>query len=417
MPFLPGGTMVDASGNRLVDASANPIAEAGIPVYNMAGGLLMSTNQGAGIGGIDWGQLASDIADIAGNLSDIITGSLEIQAMRNLQDDFNAFLANGGPDTFVGHDPTSNPSLISAEGIINSIGMPTGGGLTTEEHDALLALQNADLSGVPGAVWDENIDAGYMTGNTALIPARYVMQGLHWAAEMYAGYTGIPIPERPYFVYVMSSPLYAASDIGLWNESGFPDLLPILDLSLVQAGDTVLSYLEREYSSFDWSTAGPGDREAGGNVWLAAGLGLGWFRCTLTDADLRVQAVPDQISQIEVTVPTSGAPVWPGADGVTLGESVTLTSQLHLTGTMDGVIVAVTTPPTRTGMYEIGGAILDYGVGRIAFETDEGDIEPWQYLGFRSAIYTPKSMAHASGVRFQVLAGASGTVTPWVVGA
>jgi hypothetical protein len=82
---------------------------------------------------------------------------------------------------------------------------------------------------------------------------------------------------------------------------------------------------------------------------------------------------------------------------------------------MDGVIVAVTTPPQKLGQYQIGGETLDYGVGRIAFANDQGDLEPWQYLGFRSAIYTPRSMAHASAVHLQVLGGAGGTVTPWVI--
>jgi hypothetical protein len=109
------------------------------------------------------------------------------------------------------------------------------------------------------------------------------------------------------------------------------------------------------------------------------------------------------------------APVWPGPGGVVFYTPAALVDQLHLTGTMDGVIIAVTTPPTRVGQYQLGGVILDYGVGRIAFETDSGDIEPWQYLGFRAAIYTPKSMAHANGVRLQVLGGAEGTVTPWTI--
>lgn len=109
------------------------------------------------------------------------------------------------------------------------------------------------------------------------------------------------------------------------------------------------------------------------------------------------------------------APVWPGADLVTLGEPWSLVNDLEIESPMHGVLVSVTTPPTRTGLRSIGGRPMDYGVGELAFRTDNGEAEPWQYMGFRDAIYTPKTMAIAGGVLFRVLGGAGGTVTPWTI--
>lgn len=130
------------------------------------------------------------------------------------------------------------------------------------------------------------------------------------------------------------------------------------------------------------------------------------------DIDEIAQAVDGLASLLgEDTAP----PVWPGVAGVTLGQSVALSDGLHLTTPMDGVIIAITTPPSRTGTMSIGGATFDYREGQIAFEDDQGHIEMWQYLGFRNALYTPRSMAHAAGARFRVLAGAEGTVTPWTI--
>lgn len=131
-----------------------------------------------------------------------------------------------------------------------------------------------------------------------------------------------------------------------------------------------------------------------------------------------VKAVVDAIKLLVDALPTEqtnqGPPVWPGAGNVTLGTPVALVDQLVLTGAMDGVLVDVTTPPTKTGRYNIGGETFDYGVGHIAFVTDNGYIEPWQYLGFRTAIYTPKTMQQASGALFRVLAGAGGTTRTWI---
>lgn len=127
------------------------------------------------------------------------------------------------------------------------------------------------------------------------------------------------------------------------------------------------------------------------------------------------QAVLDAIAAIPTATPTAGAPVWPGQASVTFGTPVALSNGMTIDEDMDGVIVTVTTPPTLTGRYVIGSETYDYGVGRIAFESDGGEVEPWQYLGFRAALFTPKSMLRASAVHLQVLAGAQGTVTPWVV--
>lgn len=111
----------------------------------------------------------------------------------------------------------------------------------------------------------------------------------------------------------------------------------------------------------------------------------------------------------------AAAPVWPGIAGVTLGTPVAFTGNVSVTAPMDGVIVTLTTPPTRVGSYQLGTETLWYGVGRIAFENDNGQLEPWQYLAWNSGIHTPHTMLRASAVHLQVLGGAEGTVTPWTI--
>lgn len=117
----------------------------------------------------------------------------------------------------------------------------------------------------------------------------------------------------------------------------------------------------------------------------------------------------------EITFPPT-APVWPGSSAVELGEVVGLADQAVIEGPMSGILVHITNPPTRVGQRLIGGEIFDYNVGEVSFESDAGDMEPWQYIGFRQAIYTPKSIALAARARFRVLAGASGTAQAWTVG-
>lgn len=413
MPFLPGGAMVDASGNHIVDASANAITEAGIPVVVTSFGILANNALGGGFLGIDWNQLLSDIAEIAGNLSDIVSGSLEIQAIRNLQDDVNAFMANGGPDTFTGHDPLSHPSLISAEGIINSIGTPPTGGLTEEEHDALLNV-GSQIGDVAEDVWTwpATTRGGTTWGNGW--EALGALENAYVASALQVRYEGIPVPDRPFWRVHAEEPYVVYDGLGIYDHQFTTDAVPDISLSdNIEDGDTVLSFLEREYPDFNYQLDGPGSWGGQKAIWVykLTDYGILWYRCTMTDDMLASTRVATIIEGTGIVV--DGPPVWPGIDGVTLGTPVALVNGLHMEGEMDGVIIAVTTPPSKTGLRSIGGALYDYGVGEIAFETDQGDIETWQYLGFRAAIFTPKTMTHAHGARLRVLAGAEGTATPW----
>jgi len=126
-------------------------------------------------------------------------------------------------------------------------------------------------------------------------------------------------------------------------------------------------------------------------------------------------SILDAIAALEPGGGTAGAPVWPGLANVTIGDAVALSNGLRIATPMDGVLISVTTPPSKTGLMDIGGAMFDYREGQLAFETDNGEIETWQYLGFRQAIFTPRTMKRASAVRFRVLAGAEGLIYPWTV--
>lgn len=136
-------------------------------------------------------------------------------------------------------------------------------------------------------------------------------------------------------------------------------------------------------------------------------------------------AISDGVSDIEGAVTSTEGVIlnalaaldfaagWPGLANVTTDPPVALSDGLVIDTACDGILVNITTPPTKTGLYAIGDTYYDYKEGLVAFETDNGYMEMWQYLGFRQAVYTPKSMKTASKVHFQVLAGAAGNVITW----
>lgn len=133
---------------------------------------------------------------------------------------------------------------------------------------------------------------------------------------------------------------------------------------------------------------------------------------------LTLQMILDAISALSDLVSALSpktAPVWPSLAEVTLGTPVAFDGNVDVTAPMDGVLVNLTQSPTKTGHYALGNVDLWYGLGRIAFESDNGDVEPWQYLAYDNGLFAPKSMQHASAAHLQVLGGAEGTVTPWTI--
>jgi hypothetical protein len=138
----------------------------------------------------------------------------------------------------------------------------------------------------------------------------------------------------------------------------------------------------------------------------AQGDGLASSLGTIND---KLDALADAVAAIPTDPVTGGAPVWPGVGDATLGTPAALTAQLVLDGPMHGVLVNVTVPPTHSGRISLGGQIFDYKSGEIAFVSDNGFIEPWQYIGWRQGLYTPKRMSQASSALFRILSGCEGT--------
>lgn len=108
------------------------------------------------------------------------------------------------------------------------------------------------------------------------------------------------------------------------------------------------------------------------------------------------------------------APVWPGIANVTLGSPVAITSALTVSGPMDGVIVDITSVAPRFPALAYGGETAYKFIGACSFVSDNGDVEPFQQLGFQTAVYCPSSLKQADSFVLRADPSVVGTVTPWV---
>lgn len=128
------------------------------------------------------------------------------------------------------------------------------------------------------------------------------------------------------------------------------------------------------------------------------------FFCPHTDLELALMKEIGGVSTVGM------APVWQGIAHETLGDSVALVDGLVLEGPMDGVLVEITSVPTRFGSFDFGPAPSYLHLGALAFVNDEGHIEAPQNLGFNTATYTAKTMVSAEVCLFRVAKDVVGSV-------
>lgn len=205
-------------------------------------------------------------------------------------------------------------------------------------------------------------------------------------------------PDNPYFRLAYDYP----ND----GQPAPPFTTPDFDLSLLLAGDTVGSFLNRIDTQGNVFTL-----QASG-FWTSDTLftGYGYWLCTISAADLA--AIKRDLALVSSS---SEPPIWPGVAKVTLGAPVALATGLTLTALMDGVIVTVTAVPPGTASYNFDGTLSYTFIGALSFVSDRGDQEFPQGIGFQSAVYSPKEMARAAGVKVRTKPGIVGTIRPWTI--
>lgn len=126
----------------------------------------------------------------------------------------------------------------------------------------------------------------------------------------------------------------------------------------------------------------------------------------------------DTLADLQALLAASGnavpqPPVWPGLAHVDLGPPVDLATTNTLAGPMHGVLLDITSADPGTNRYVYDTVPAWKNIGALSFFTDTGHHETYQALSFAQALYVPKSMAVAGGVRVFHGRGPQGTIRPW----
>lgn len=415
MPLLSGEPMVDGSGTALEDLSSVAIGEPDLQVVVTSFGML--AQQG---GGVDW----DDIIGFLDAISDAIeTGAnLPLGAMvAAVQDNLTHTHGDIGTlqsDMDSAHmklDDLTTSGTNSLQTVLDAIAaLDVSGGLTTEEHDALLALENADYEMIARFVWGQIIAVDTLTFGWGGLSADQVLENICNGLMVQTGWVGIPVPDNPLFAFVADSSSNAKGWLGNYTSPGTFAELPQLDLSTIAEGDTAMSWLTREYPSYEWHNNFPTDTTGGTGCFLVedAVTPQHGFRLRLTNADIRklwpvAEDAPVTISGM--------APVWPGADNATVGTPEAMSNGMTLTGPFHGLYITITGHPTGAGKYVFGSVNSWMHAGAVTFGTDEGVYERAQTFGLDDQILVPQTMTEAGVAKIRLNSGWSGTVAKWTI--
>lgn len=269
-----------------------------------------------------------------------------------------------------------------------------------------------DTDSIAYAIWTYQSAGFYLDGTNYNLNMEQVAEVAASRALLDQAWYGVPLPECPFFAMCVGRTDFYGPSGWSWGflvtlgRPAWPDWTQAL------ATDTAYTFLARTQAGYGWSLTGPGGYDDGHTAWKDIGnppISHTWIKSNFTELDMM------QLSSLVPPPPPQlpPPPVYPGAGGITLGTPVALDEDTTIPGPMHGVNIAITTPPHGLGKFSMGGRTWWYRLGQIAFVDDAGNVEPWQYISWDLALYTPSRMTEADHAIVRLLGGAEGTGTPW----
>lgn len=246
---------------------------------------------------------------------------------------------------------------------------------------------------------------------------RQVQQVWYDTATQLLGMTqaeGWPDRHGPWFALTAYAPDIGWEVVKPWRVGG-PLLPPVeVDWATWDGEQTLVQFLNATWPEYLWDHTGPGSYQTPGIVWghITGEAAVRW-RCLV--AEWQLPWVSGRAWSALAKLTDGLPPMWPGLAGVSLGTPVELTESGIITAEMDGILVDVTANKAGAGGFGTNGAQYTWRGGWMTFLDATGRAEPYQFMGWASAFYLPKQMAHANGACLVLRDILACTVTPFTI--
>jgi hypothetical protein len=406
VPTVAWSRLSDSSGTLLLDTSSAPLVESvqslSSYVINLVGGAVA----------VPWTQIAALIIEgVVNELAEHLfpaEGAEQLQQIEDNTDDIAQRVIGIQAATA----PVTSWLAVALEAINDNID-----GITVPPFELPVDYPPTwptapSTEDIASDVWGFTVPMNYLDGNYWGPATGTLLQAVAEKMQIEGGFIGYPLVGNPYFTYCPIDIERGNGWIGGWDSMATGAQLPVLDLSLIAEGDTVLSYLNREYGGFAWTLTGPGGTGSGGVVWLVGQAGTFYWRCILTDAQLAaVGGWHTEEVTVNVEVPTP--PVISTATTMQLGTPISFDAPFESAVNCHGVIIDCSHQGQGIKGYPVGSYYNIYGAGSISFLAIEGHAEEPQWLAYNHAIYIPKTTSEATGFLLRPRIGLTGTVTPF----
>lgn len=307
----------------------------------------------------DWRALVKPITDTYSIVNDVAHGNVAIKAA------VDSMTGSGAYDL--------NAILAAIAALPAGSSLPTSGAIASDVWGVI--DPNSGGWAIP---YGDELYAPFRLGQLALA----------------AG--GLPARYSPFFIVSWAPYLVDPPDV--------PFTAPEPDWDDIRPADELMDWLQRTAPDFSWSMDGMAAHVIGYLSSLDETTAP-HFTARLTPAEWKRQFGG-----------RSGlAPIWPGAGGAVDGDPVVVTAPQLVVGPMHGIHVTIDSVRSGTGQDVVGAHSNYKWAGWVAFITDVGEVEQFQYLNFDAADYSPKSMAQASSVLIMLKQASQVTVTPWLL--
>ena len=193
-------------------------------------------------------------------------------------------------------------------------------------------------------------------------------------------------------------------------DGGNPD--PV-DWSAWVPGQTLVQLLNSQSTALVWYYQSDDSRDYPNPI---AGYHRGEQNCYWWQCDVQDWELPYRSGKLFPLLNASRAtpPVWPGLANVTFGTPVALSQAVTITAPMDGVVVDITSVPSKFGSYAYDDVLSYIHLGSLSFFDDNGSQELATGFSFTKHLLCPKLMLRAAGVKLRAAQDVVGTVTPWL---